>query len=94
MPDLLAEGLPERQSRSKFDFTRWADGRAWKFVRGKDYESSTETFRANVRRWAAENGYEVALRPYPALDREGSELPVTKADPLALGVLFERNGAN
>ena len=46
--------------------------------------------RANVRRWAAENGYEVALRAYPAVDREGSELPVTKADPLALGVVFER----
>lgn len=92
MPDLLTEGLPERQSRSKFDFSRWADGQAWKFVRGADYDSSTETFRANVRRWAAENGYAVTLRPYPAVDQNGHELPVTKADPLALGVVFERNG--
>jgi hypothetical protein len=92
MPELLEEGLPERTSRSKFDFSRWADGQAWKFVRGEDYDSTTETFRSNVRRWARENGYEVELRPYPATDREGRELPVTKADPLALGVLFTRNG--
>jgi hypothetical protein len=92
MPELLNDGLPERKSRSRFDFSRWADGQAWKFVRGEDYESSTETFRANVRRWAAEHGYEVVLRAYPAMDRNGAELPVTKADPLALGVVFERNG--
>jgi hypothetical protein len=88
MPELLTEGLPERASRSKFDFSRWADGQAWKFVKGTDYESSTETFRANVKRWATLNGYEVELRPYLALDRAGRELPLVKGDALALGVRF------
>ena len=92
MPDLLKDGLPERHARSRFDFAKWTDGQAWKFVKGEDYESSTETFRANVKRWAREHGYEVELRPYPALDREGRPIPVTKADPVALGVLFSGNG--
>jgi hypothetical protein len=93
MPELLADGLPERSSRSKFDFSRWADGKAWKFVKGEDYDSSTETFRANLKRWARDHGYEVELRSYPALDRDGKEIPVTKADPVALGVIFNGNGA-
>jgi hypothetical protein len=88
MPELLKEGLPERTSRSKFDFSQWTDGQAWKFVKGEDYDSSTDTFRSNVKRWARENGYEVELRPYPALDREGREIPVTKTDPVGLGVRF------
>jgi hypothetical protein len=92
MPELLAEGLPERSSRSKFDFAQWADGKAWKFVKGDDYESSTETFRANVKRWAKEHGYDVELRSYPATDRDGKEVPVTKTDPVALGVVFSGNG--
>jgi hypothetical protein len=92
MPELLEEGLPERSPRSKFDFSPWADGQAWKFVRDQDYESSTETFRSNVKRWARDHGYEVELRPYPATDRDGKEIPVTKSDPVALGVIFSRNG--
>jgi hypothetical protein len=93
MPELLEDGLPERTPRSKFDFSMWADGQAWKFVRGTDYDSTTETFRYNVKRWARDHGYEVELRPYPALDREGREVPVTKSDPVALGVKFTGNGA-
>jgi hypothetical protein len=90
MPELLEQGLPKPASRSKFDFTEWADGRAWKFVKGKDYESSTETFRYNVRRWARANGYDVECRPFPALDKRRRELPAAKADPVALGVRFVR----
>jgi hypothetical protein len=90
VPELLADGLPEKASRSKFDFSQWADGQAWKFVKGSDYESSTETFRANVKRWAKQNGYEVQLRPYPATDRAGREVPLVKADGVALGVRFTR----
>ena len=67
MPELLDEGLPERISQSKFDFSRWADGRAWKFVKGEDYQSTTESFRYNIKRWAKDNGYEASLRPYPAV---------------------------
>ena len=94
MPELLEDGLPERVTRSKFDFSPWTDGRAYKFKRGEDYDSTTETFRSNVRRWARDHGYEVDLRAYPALDREGREVPLTKADAPALGVLFTRaNGA-
>lgn len=92
MPELLEDGLPERTSRSKFDFSRWTDGQAWKFVKGEDYDSSTETFRYNVRRWAKANGFEVECRPYPATDRDGREIPVTKTDPVALGIRFERAG--
>ncbi|MEN3281510.1 MAG: hypothetical protein V7607_2650 [Solirubrobacteraceae bacterium] len=88
MPELLADGLPARRSRSKFDFAAWADGQAWKFVRGEDYESSTETFRYNVRRWAKAHGYAVEFRPYPAVDRSGREIAVAQADPVALGVRF------
>jgi hypothetical protein len=92
MPELLQDGLPSRSTRSKFDFALWADGQAWKFVRGDDYDSSTETFRANVRRWAKLNGYEVELRPYLAVDREGREIPLVKADAIALGIRFISNG--
>jgi hypothetical protein len=92
MPELLTDGLPERASRSKFDFSAWTDGQAWKFVKGEDYQSSTETFRYNVKRWAKQHGYKVELRPYPALDADGKEIPVTKADPVALGVRFQGNG--
>lgn len=93
MPELLKDGLPERASRSRFDFARWADGQAWKFVRGSDYDSSTETFRSNVKRWARANGLEVELQPFPALDADGREIPVTKQDPIALGVRFVVDGA-
>lgn len=92
MPQLLENGLPERASRSRFDFERWADGQAWKFVRGEDYDSTTETFRYNVKRWARAHELEVELQPFPALDREGREIPVTKVDPVALGVRFVTDG--
>lgn len=92
MPELLPEGLPDRAGRSKFDFTKWSDGQAWKFTKGTDYDSSTETFRANVKRWAKLNGYGAELRPYPAQDREGKGIPLVKADAIALGVKFTRNG--
>lgn len=92
MPELLKDGLPPRMSRSRFDFTAWADGQAWKFVKGHDYESSTETFRSNVRKWARQHGYEVELRPYPATDAGGEEIPLTKTDAEALGVRFLTNG--
>jgi hypothetical protein len=95
MPEVLQDGLPERASRSRFDFTQWADGQAWKFVKGKDYDSSTETFRSNIKRWAAANGFEVETRPFAAMDKRRKELPATKADPIALGVRFFRsNGAS
>jgi hypothetical protein len=93
MPELLKDGLPARGSRSKFDFREWADGQAWRFVRGQDYESSTETFRSNVRKWAKANGYEIELRPYPATGPDGEEIPITKTDPIALGVRFISNGS-
>jgi hypothetical protein len=93
MPELLTEGLPNVASRSKFDFSRWADGQAWKFVKGSDYNSSTETFRANVKRWAKLNGFRVDLRPYPAIDGDGRELPLVKADAVALGVKFVGNNS-
>jgi len=86
MPELLNEGLPDRSARSKFDFTKWADGQAWKFVKGEDYTSSTETFRYNVKRWAKTQGVEIELRPYPDVDADGNEVPLTKADAVALGV--------
>lgn len=88
MPELLESGLPKAPSRSKFDFSDWANGEAWKFVKGKDYQSSTETFRYNVKRWAKANGYRVECRPFPAVDKRGRALPATKADPVALGVRF------
>ena len=92
MPELLPEGLPDRVNRSKFDFSKWTDGQAWKFVKGDDYDSSTETFRANVKRWAKLNDLDVELRPYPATDPDGREIPLVKADAVALGVRFAANG--
>ena len=93
MPDLLADGLPQPARRNKFDFAEWADGRAWRFVKGRDYDSSTETFREHVRRWAKENDYQVEFRPYRAEDPEGEEIPLAKSDAIALGVQFtRRNG--
>src|SRR3954464_3448651 len=87
MPQLLETGLPERRPRTKFDFAAWADGQAWKFVKGEDYDSSTETFRYNIRRWARERGYDVELRPYPALDADGHDVPLSKQDAVAVGVI-------
>ncbi len=84
---------PLRASRSKLDFSPWADGQAWRFVKGEDYHSSTETFRYNIRRWAKANGYEVELRPYPTLDRDGNEIPLAKTDAMAVGVRLMRAGA-
>lgn len=93
MPELLNDGLPQPVRRNKFDFSEWADGRAWRFVKGQDYQSSTETFREHVRRWAKENGYEVEFRPYRGEDPNGDELPLSKHDAIALGVqLTRRNG--
>jgi hypothetical protein len=81
MPDLLEDGLPQPVKRNKFDFAEWADGRAWRFVKGQDYHSSTETFREHVRRWANDE------------DERGDEIPLAKADAVALGVQFaRRNG--
>jgi hypothetical protein len=88
MPELLEDGLPQRSPRTRFDFSQWADGQAWRFVKGKDYESSTESFRYNVKRWARRNGYDVNFRPYPAVDADGKELPLTKADAVGIGVQF------
>ncbi|MGH2870610.1 MAG: hypothetical protein ACRDNK_23960 [Solirubrobacteraceae bacterium] len=90
MPELLEAGLPERLARAKFDFSKWADGQAWRFVKGDDYESSTDSFRYNVRRWARSNGLTVICRPYPALDSNGEPIPLSKVDPIALGVQFSR----
>jgi hypothetical protein len=81
-------------SRSKFDFSQWANGEAWKFVKGADYDSSTETFRSNIKRWAKLNGFELEIRPYPAVDRAGHEIPLVKSDAIALGVRFVRNGSH
>jgi hypothetical protein len=93
MPELLNDGLPQPARRNKFDFSEWADGRAWRFVKGQDYESSTETFREHIRRWAKEHGYEVEFRPYRAEGIDGEEVPLAKQDAVALGVQFtQRNG--
>ena len=89
MPELLPQGLPEPRARSKYDFAEWADGQTWKFVRGDDYDSSTATFRYNVKRWAKAHGHEVECRPYPALDDKGRALAASKADPVALAVRFD-----
>jgi len=53
MPQLLTDGLPEKQSHSKFDFSGWADGQAWKFIRSEDYELAA---------FAAMNEIEVRVR--------------------------------
>jgi hypothetical protein len=92
MPKLLEDGLPERVSRSKFDLTRWVDGQAWEFVKGEDYQSSTETFRGNVKSWAKQRGLQVELRSIPARDGDGKPLPLTKADPLGLAIRFAVDG--
>jgi hypothetical protein len=88
MPQLLTDGLPPRTNRTKYDFSEWADGRAWRFEKGTDYVSSTETFRSTLRKWAKANRLEVEIRPFPALDADGQELPLTTADAVALGVRF------
>jgi hypothetical protein len=88
MPELLGDDLPERPRPARMDFSPWADGRVWKFARGQDYSSTTQSFRSAVRRWARAHGYEVDCRPYPAIDEAGRPLPVTQADPVALAVRF------
>ena len=88
MPELLPDGLPERPGRSRFDFANWADGQAWRFMKGQDYDSTTESFRYVVRRWAKANGYGAEVRPLQATDERGRMLPVSKADPIGLAVRF------
>ena len=88
MPQLLPDGFPEAASRSRFDFTDWADGQVWRFIRGEDYTSSTDSFRYNVKRWAKVHGFEAETRPIAAADDRGRPLPATKADPVGLAVRF------
>jgi hypothetical protein len=88
MPQLLPSGLPERASRARFDFTEWADGQAWKFMRGEDYSSSTDSFRYNVKRWAKARGFAVETRPLPATDERGRPIPASKGEPVGLAVRF------
>jgi hypothetical protein len=93
MPQMMPEGLPDRTSWSRYDFSQWADGKAWKFVRGEDYESSTESFRYNVKRWAKSHGFDAAVRTLPATDEGGRPLPASKSEPIGLGVCFTPLGA-
>ncbi|HEY1853301.1 MAG TPA: hypothetical protein VGG40_01825 [Solirubrobacterales bacterium] len=88
MPELLPDGLPERPGRARFDFSQWADGSAWRFMRGEDYESTTESFRYVVRRWAKANGYVAETRPLPAADEDGEPIPTSKAEPVGIAVRF------
>lgn len=88
MPQLLPDGLPEAPGRSRFDFSRWADGSAWQFSRGEDYETSTESFRYAARRWAKANGYVAETRPLPTLDEDGRPAPISKAEPIGLAIRF------
>lgn len=39
-----------------------------------------------------DHGFKVEFRPYLAIDDDGRELPLVKADAIALGVRFARNG--
>lgn len=94
MPELLTQGLPDRPRRSRFDFSEWADGRAWQFVKGEDYESSSDTFRSHVRRWAKANGREVDVRLVPATGRDGAPVPLTKEDAVAVAVQFAAPNGN
>ena len=48
--------------------------------------------RPSVRKWAKANGYEAEVRAYPATGGDGQEIPITKTDPVALGVRFVGNG--
>jgi hypothetical protein len=88
MPELLPDGLPERANRSRLDFNEWADGQAWRFVRGEDYTSTTGSFRSNLKRWAKAHGYIAETRPLPATDARGRPLAASKADPIGLAVRF------
>lgn len=88
MPELLPEGLPERPGRSRVDFSQWADGQAWQFIRGEDYVSTTESFRYLVRRWAKANGFVAETRPLPATDEAGEPIPVSKQEPVGLAIRF------
>jgi len=88
MPQLLPEGFPEPASRSRFTFNDWADGQVWRFVRGEDYTSTTDSFRYNVKRWAKAHGFEAEAQVIPAADGKGRALPATKAEPIGLAVRF------
>jgi hypothetical protein len=88
VPTMLPEGLPARATHARFDFTDWADGQAWKFLKGEDYTSTTESFRYNVRRWAKAEGVGVETRPIPAVDDRGRPVPATKMEPIGLAVRF------
>ena len=88
MPELLPDGLPDRPGRSRLDFSQWADGQAWQFVRGEDYMSTTESFRYLLRRWAKANGFSAETRPLPATDKDGEPIPVSKQEPVGIAVRF------
>jgi hypothetical protein len=92
MPQLLPDGLPEAPGRSRFNFSRWADGQAWQFSRGEDYETNTESFRYAARRWAKANGYVAETRPLPATDEAGLPVPISKAEPVGLAIRFVAGG--
>jgi hypothetical protein len=89
MPKLLPDGFPEPATRSRFDFTEWANGEVWSFIRGEDYTSSTDSFRYNVKRWAKARGYAAELQTIAATDERGHALPATKAEPVGVAVRFQ-----
>jgi hypothetical protein len=89
MPQLLPDGFPEPATRSRFDFTEWANGAVWSFVRGQDYTSSTDSFRYNVKRWAKAHGYAVEVQTISATDERGRAIPAAKAEPVGVAVRFK-----
>jgi hypothetical protein len=93
MPQLLADGFPKQASRSRFDFTEWADGKVWRFLRGEDYTSSTDSFRYNLKRWGKANGWNVEVQTIPAVDDGGRALPATKAEPIGVAARFTQPSA-
>jgi hypothetical protein len=55
------EGFPSR-GRSRWDFSRVADGHVHLLRKGRDFDIEVDSLAAAARRWARERGYTLTTR--------------------------------
>lgn len=60
-----------RNKRNKYPWDEWLDGKTWELRKGRDYESTLESFRAGAWRAANQRGKKVKTRILRDDDGEG-----------------------
>jgi hypothetical protein len=79
------DDFPPRR-RTRWDFSRVADGQVYLLRKGRDFEVEVESLAIAARRWARVHGYRLATRS--EFDERQQDRPK-----VGLYVQFERKGA-